>query len=1808
MHRHFQSKNSSASRLGSALLLLAALFAGVFAASADITPYSWQRFTTLKSPGLDAATPSTSPNNHPILNGFTGNGESPGGTMPVVENICVGGPLGTEGYFSSFSIRSRANRPYNNGSSGGTGGGNQGCLFEEPVPVSAQNYAGATKTNQSAWGNLFQTNDNWVVECWALAERFAGSQVSPIFYTGLNRNNRDVGLQQGVIMEALNGGIDRITANSGPTNNTGYSWLRCHAVCPPNQMDTNGVTQDFYIGPPVLFKTPTNAEWIHVAVVRDTVAGTVGWYTNGVLVAATNIWRVSATNYYASVGFAGGQDEGFDHTVPDINGTLGIGMDGGARPYEGYMAELRWSYFQPGQFSVTNLLTRRASPGSATVWRGPVFVKDPQNITVWTGGAAPLTPVPATDTTLTYQWQRFSGSWANITDATNVNYVLENAQLAASGSQFRCIATKPDNGLTATSGVATVTVVNNNPSIVNGYSNAVMTEASLKAYFPVDGTSSGTNLINVKNPSYNGNIFNMPFAFRNGNTNLAGGNQGLSFNTPNQIYSGGLFSDPASFTMTTNTYGYAEIPGDTPGVDFTSSGNGTIEAVLYLEPSAINVLSTELLCWYSCTLLDNRGPAGTDYMELLADYNGYIYYRNGVTGNSSGVLVWAVPGGMLQKRVHVAVTFQGGTNVTCYANGVSLGTKKQGGFGTGVPSASQPITIGRRGGEETDTAGWSRNAWRGVIDDLAIYGATLSANTVATHAFVLKNGTTPTPPSVAKISPSKFLYNGFPVQVLNVEAAGSPPFGYQWRLNGANLVGQTNPSLNVTGLANITNDYAVVITNILGGVTSAPVTLKVIAPSGYAAKVFSSSGGGPRAFWPLNETSGTDILDWAGTHDGVISGAYTLGEQGPVVGTGSVRMYGTNGAGANFSQIVVPFYGELNSYRAALDPDGTYPLTAFDGRFSYEFWYRPDSSNAICAVSSQFTAFNGSRAGAAVYLGYTGNDGENQTTFRFWTMRIGRFNNTNQGVNQGGSGGPTPPPLGQWCHVALVCDATSSGDRAFLYLNGNIDESDGAGYSTDPNAGFVWNANNLAPFVMGNRNRGSLPTLPMFGALSQVAVYDYPLTLTDITNHLSQIWAPAAFTLNPANASGTEGYNTSITLTAKASGIPNSYVWVKDGTELAPVSNLDGTDHYPIISTVAGDQQGPFSPKLLISQLKPTDAGLYWLRVYNPINTNTAGVTNSIAATVTITADTTVPAVLDAGPRSTMVSGAVVDDSTVSGGNPTPAPLSLLQVKFSKRMDPTTALNKLNYSVSGGVSVTNVVLATCVADTKFGADYKTVGLVTDGLTPGASYTVTVSGVKDQAATSHTVPTASFTVTAPTLRTNAAIWSYYYRYGYGGVTFDGLAALTNTAYPYVPQVVAVMTNFSSDTINPGRKLDAISLFGSQGDFYVSTITALVTPTNTGWYQFFFSGDDASRFYLNPNGSDPAGAMYIADSYGPIPFEDVSAVGNHYELTAGQHYFMQVVHTEKDGNDFAGVGWRYLGPTDFDTTSLPVDVNAIAANGGWGILATNIPPIEGKFLSAYASGPSIFTQPHSVVAAATTTTNLSVIAGTASGAPTYQWQINNGNTGGNTNALYFAPVAFGNYSTNYRVIVTDGTYGSTTSSVVTVTPPGGVNITANPTNKAVPQSLASAVGAVATTTSGRINYTWKLNGTKVSGANYGNAVQTVTSGGGNLTIASMQATNTGPYTVEVDDGWFTVTNASTAGTLTLANNPMITNTPAGAVMNMTFPTEVGPRYIVEWKGAMTNGAWNTLSNIVGNGSAFTVPVGTTNAQQYYRVRMQ
>lgn len=71
--------------------------------------------------------------------------------------------------------------------------------------------------------------------------------------------------------------------------------------------------------------------------------------------------------------------------------------------------------------------------------------------------------------------------------------------------------------------------------------------------------------------------------------------------------------------------------------------------------------------------------------------------------------------------------------------------------------------------------------------------------------------------------------NGFPAW-FGVNATGAPPLSFQWRRGGTNVVGAAT---NVFGWPAVqpgnAGSYDVVITNISGGVTSAPVTLAVLA-------------------------------------------------------------------------------------------------------------------------------------------------------------------------------------------------------------------------------------------------------------------------------------------------------------------------------------------------------------------------------------------------------------------------------------------------------------------------------------------------------------------------------------------------------------------------------------------------------------------------------------------------------------------------------------------------------------------------------------------------------------------------------------------------------------------------------------------------------------------------------------------------------------------------------------------------------------------------------------------------------------------
>jgi hypothetical protein len=86
------------------------------------------------------------------------------------------------------------------------------------------------------------------------------------------------------------------------------------------------------------------------------------------------------------------------------------------------------------------------------------------------------------------------------------------------------------------------------------------------------------------------------------------------------------------------------------------------------------------------------------------------------------------------------------------------------------------------------------------------------------------------PPTIA-IPPQSLTVNQTSNAAFSVTAAGTAPLAYQWLFNGGAISGATATNYTVTS-AQSTNagSYSVVVTNVLGSVTSAVATLTVIVP------------------------------------------------------------------------------------------------------------------------------------------------------------------------------------------------------------------------------------------------------------------------------------------------------------------------------------------------------------------------------------------------------------------------------------------------------------------------------------------------------------------------------------------------------------------------------------------------------------------------------------------------------------------------------------------------------------------------------------------------------------------------------------------------------------------------------------------------------------------------------------------------------------------------------------------------------------------------------------------------------------------
>jgi len=333
-------------------------------------------------------------------------------------------------------------------------------------------------------------------------------------------------------------------------------------------------------------------------------------------------------------------------------------------------------------------------------------------------------------------------------------------------------------------------------------------------------------------------------------------------------------------------------------------------------------------------------------------------------------------------------------------------------------------------------------------------------------------------------------------------------------------------------------------------------------------------------------------------------------------------------------------------------------------------------------------------------------------------------------------------------------------------------------------------------------------------------------------------------TRQPSNTNSVENEFITLSVEFTATNPPAVVQWQKDG---ANVPGLVG-------STV---RLGP---------LTVADAGAYRAVISTP-----GAVANSTAATVTVGGDLKPPTI-----RSVV-------------GNDT---FDMLTVEFSEAVETNSSAEVLNYSLSGGATVSAV---TVISPT-------VVRLTTSPQTPATSYTLTIENIMDTAFNTSTTGTSRAFTTLDRVA--------------GGLKFDVWFGITGTAvgsllndprYPASPDVLAYIREFSSRPVFP----DASSM-----NDYGGRLSGWIVPPETTEYHFFIRSDDNSQLSLSMD-DNPANATVIASEGGCCgPFEEPGApeTSGPILLTGGNRYYIQAIWKEGGGGDYCDVAWRKVGDTN------------------------------------------------------------------------------------------------------------------------------------------------------------------------------------------------------------------------------------------------------------------------------------------------------
>ncbi|MBN8248672.1 MAG: hypothetical protein J0L84_14685 [Verrucomicrobia bacterium] len=454
---------------------------------------------------------------------------------------------------------------------------------------------------------------------------------------------------------------------------------------------------------------------------------------------------------------------------------------------------------------------------------------------------------------------------------------------------------------------------------------------------------------------------------------------------------------------------------------------------------------------------------------------------------------------------------------------------------------------------------------------------------------------------------------------------------------------------------------------------------------------------------------------------------------------------------------------------------------------------------------------------------------------------------------------PYPFADDAWGQFAIVASPTNT----VLYANGQeIGRLSGAVESYG-SSGYYFNIGGGGVFnVTGD---------PFLGSIDEVAILPTALSPEAVQDlYFASEVAPTIVT-GPAVPSRPvyAGYTLSLSVTARGS-VPLAYQWRREGADLP----------------------GQTGMVLEIPAVTEALAGLYDVIVSNPF-----GAVTSAPVTVSVLAADGVPPVLE----------------HAAGGSG----FDTVRIWFSKPLDPATARDPANYQIPGLA----VLGAALVAPPGLDGDH-IVELTTAPQTPGQTYAVTVSGVKDQM-----LPAA---MVAP----NSSLPFHAWALAQGVLRFEHYDNLPNASDEAIttaladPRVVAGTPTTLGNLIG---RFDTRTVFADDShESYLARITGFLTPAESGDYYFFLSSDDASRLYLSTGETPPnpdvdlpiANEPDCCGAFAEPDAGDPATTATPVSLQANRRYALLVLLKEGGGGDYLRLAWRKSTDTTAATALLPL----------------------------------------------------------------------------------------------------------------------------------------------------------------------------------------------------------------------------------------------------------------------------------------------